>query len=69
MQDFKKSNRKIVEKYKNKFHISKQPGISRKSSVNTINWSSVVKITGNRNNEKAFELQRYASNANYTINL
>ena len=52
MQDFYKSNLKIVEKYKNKFHISKQPGISRKSSVNTINWSSVVKITGNRNNEK-----------------
>ena len=34
-----------------------------------MDWSSVVKITGNRNNEKAFDLQRYASNANYTINL
>jgi hypothetical protein len=37
--------------------------------------TSVVRTTGNRNygssakGSRAFELQRYASNANYTINL
>ena len=47
----------------------------RATNLHFFDESSVIKTTGNRNygsavlGEPAFEVQRYASNSNYTINL